>query len=65
MLNFDFLKKCLGIVSPTHFVNDFLRKMFVMYILLTFQISLSDCLLVFEILDNSALKSFISQIVTL
>ena len=28
MLNFDFLKKGLGIVSPTHFVYDFSKKMF-------------------------------------
>ena len=30
MVNFDFLEKCLGIVSPLHFVYDFLRKMFLM-----------------------------------
>ena len=28
MLTFDFLDKGLGIVSPTHFVNDFSTKMF-------------------------------------
>ena len=28
MLNFDFLEKGLGIVSPSHFVYDFSRKMF-------------------------------------
>ena len=28
MLNFDFLEKGLGIVSPPHFVCDLLRKMF-------------------------------------
>ena len=28
MLNIDFLEKGLGIVSPAHFVNDFLRKVF-------------------------------------
>ena len=27
MLNFDFLKKCLGIVSLPHFVYNFSRKM--------------------------------------
>ena len=26
MLNFDFLKKGLGIVSPTHYVYDFFNK---------------------------------------
>ena len=45
MLNFDFLDKCLGIVSPAHFVYDFLTKMcFSSYILLTDQISLHGCL---------------------
>ena len=28
MLNFDFLEKCLGMVSSSHFVNDFTRKTF-------------------------------------
>ena len=28
MLNFDFLEKGQGIVSPPHFVYDFSRKMF-------------------------------------
>ena len=30
MLNFDFLDKGLEIVSPAHFVYDFLTKMFPM-----------------------------------
>ena len=30
MVNFDFLEKGLGIVSPPHFVNDFSRKMVLM-----------------------------------
>ena len=30
MLNFDFLDKGLGIVSPAHFVYDFSTKMFLM-----------------------------------
>ena len=43
MLNFDFVEKGLGIVSLQHFVYDFSRKMFfILYILLTDQISLSD-----------------------
>ena len=28
MLNFDFVEKGLGIVSPPYFVSDFSRKMF-------------------------------------
>ena len=30
MLNFDFLEKGLGLVSPPHVVYDFSRKMFFM-----------------------------------
>ena len=30
MLDFNFLEKDLGIVSPTHFVYDFSREMFLM-----------------------------------
>ena len=30
ILNFDFLKKGLGIVCPPHFVYDFSRKLFLM-----------------------------------
>ena len=41
MLNFDFLEKGLGIVYPPHFLFDFSREMFLM---LTDQISKSDCL---------------------
>ena len=44
MLNFDFLGKGLGIVSPPYFVYDVSRKSISCYILLTDQISLSDCL---------------------
>ena len=42
MLNFNFSEKGKGLVSSPHFVYDFSRKIFVM--LLTDQISLSDCL---------------------
>ena len=45
LLNFEFLEKGLGIVAPPHFVYDFSTKMFLScYILLSDQISLSDCL---------------------
>ena len=30
MLNFSFSEKSLGLVSPSHFVHDFARKMFLM-----------------------------------
>ena len=38
MINFDSLKKVLGLVSRTHFVQDVLKKMCPYYILLTDQI---------------------------
>ena len=44
MLNSDFLEKDLGIVSLSHFLYDFLRKIILMLILLTDQILLSNCL---------------------
>ena len=34
MLNFYFLEKDLGIVTPTHFEYDFLRKLFLILSLL-------------------------------
>ena len=44
MLNFGFLEKGLGIVSAPIFVYDFSRKIFIVCIVLTDQISLSACL---------------------
>ena len=42
MLNFDFLEKGLGTVSPPHFVYHFSRKIFFMlYSIQTDQIALS------------------------
>ena len=36
MLDFEFLEKGLGIVSPSHFASDFSQKIFLtLYILLT------------------------------
>ena len=43
MLNFDFLEKGLLIVYPSHFVNEFSRKLFLMLYLSTDKISLPDC----------------------
>ena len=44
MLNFDFLEKDLGVISPLHFVNDFSRKMFLMnnIVLMSLLITLND-----------------------
>ena len=44
MLNFDFFKKGLGIVSPPHFVYDFSRKIFFK---LFSQLTKLHCLIVF------------------
>ena len=49
MLNFEFLEKVLGLVTPPYYIYDFSTKWFPCYILLTDQISLSDSL---EIVDN-------------
>ena len=49
MLNFNFSEKAQGLVSPTHFVYEFSRKIFLMLhfniIILTDQISLAECVL--------------------
>ena len=44
MLNYDFPGRDLGLVSPPHFVYDISKKCFACYIILTDQISLSNCL---------------------
>ena len=42
MLNFNFPEKGMGLVSLSHFVDDFSKKWLSYYILLTDQISLYD-----------------------
>ena len=44
MLNFDFSEKGLELVSSSHFVYDFLRKMFLMLYSINWPISSPDCL---------------------
>ena len=52
MLNFDFLEKSLGLVSPSYFVYDFSRKIFFMLYSNNW-LNLIDWLpLVLEILGN-------------
>ena len=58
MLNFDLLEKSLGIVSPPHFAYYFLY-----HILLTDQISFSDCLYFLRYRTVCALQLLVSQIV--
>ena len=64
MLNFNFLKKGLGIVSPPHFVYDFQEKCFSSFILLTDQISLPDCLYFLRYWSICVLQLLVNQVVT-
>ena len=64
MLNFDFLDKGLGIVSPAHFEHDFSTKCSSCYILLTSQISLHGCLYFLRYWAMYVLQLFVNQVVT-
>ena len=52
MLNFVFLEKSLGIVSPPHFMYDFLRKMFLMLYFINCPYFIVSLPLLLEILIN-------------
>ena len=52
MLNFDFLDKGLGIVSPAHFVYDFLTKIFLMLYSINWPNFIAWLPLLLEILGN-------------
>ena len=52
MLNFDFLDKGLGIVSPAHFMYDFSTKMFLMLYSINWQNFIPWLPLLIEILGN-------------
>ena len=64
MLNLNFPEKVLGLVSPPHFMYDFQEKCFSLYILLTGQISLSDCLYFTRYWAICVLQLFANQAVT-
>ena len=64
MLNFNFSEKGLGLVSPPRFVYDFQEKCFLCYILLTDQISFSDCLYLSRYWAICELQLFVNQAVT-
>ena len=64
MLNFDFLEKNLGIISPTHLGYDFLIKCFSCYALLADQISLSGCHYFLRYWSLYVLQLFVQQVVT-
>ena len=52
MLNFEFLVKSLGIVSPPHFVKDFSRKIFLMLYSVNWPNFIAWMLLPLEILGD-------------
>ena len=52
MLNFDFLDKGVGIVSPAHFVYDFLTKMFLILFSISWPNFNAWLSLLLEILGN-------------
>ena len=61
---FDFLDKCLGIVSPAYFVYDFLTKIFLILYLLTDQTSWPGCLFFLRYWTICVLQLFVNQVVT-
>ena len=58
MLNFDFLDKGLGIVSPAHFVHDFSTQMFLMLYSINWPNSIAWLSLLLEILVNMCIAFF-------
>ena len=52
MLNFNFLEKCLGIVSPPHWVYDFSRKKFFLLYFINWLNFIAWLHLLLEILAN-------------
>ena len=63
MLNFDFLDKGLGIVSPAHFVYDFSTKMFFMLYSVNLPNFIAWLSLLLEILDNMCIQLLVNQVV--
>ena len=64
MSNVDFLDKCLGIVSPAHFVYDFYQKCTLCYTLLTDQISSPGLPCFSRYWTICVLRLFVNQVVT-
>ena len=64
MLKFYFFENVLEIVPPPHLMHHFCRKIFLMFYLLTDQISLSDCLYFMTLWAICVLQMFVSQTVT-
>ena len=75
ILNFDFLKKGLGPVSPLHFVPDFSRKIFLSYYInwldfivwlpLLLQISADVCIVIvcYPVFDVINFETYISFLI--
>ena len=66
MLNFNFTEKDLGLVSRSQFMYDLSKKKkgFSCYVLLTDQISLSNCLYFWKYLVIFLLQLFVNEAVT-
>ena len=64
MPNFNFPEKTLGLVCPPIFVDDFSRKMFLCYMLLSDQIPLSGYLYFSRYWAIGVLQLFVNQTVT-
>ena len=64
MPNIDFLEKGLGIVSPPHSRIIFQEKCLSSYILLTYQISLPDCVYFLRYWPVCVLQLFVNLVVT-
>ena len=64
MLNFDFLKKDLWIVSPPHFVYDFSRKKFFMLYFINWPSLIVWLALLLTILGKCTLQLLVNQAVT-
>ena len=65
MVNFNFLEKGLRLVSPPHLCMFFQEKCFSCYILITDQISFSDCLYISRYWTICILQLFVNQAVGL
>ena len=64
MLNFNFSEKSVRLFSPSDLRIVFQKKCFSCYIILTDQISLSDCLNFLRYWEIFVLQLFVNQAVT-
>ena len=64
ILIFDFFQKALEVVYPSHFVYDFLRKLFLMLYSINWPNLIALFSLLLELLGNLCIVIAFSQIVT-